>query len=80
MNVEKVNEIKDRIAKCEIESAKAKGVIENIQAEWKKEFGTDDVEVIKGKLAKMEDDLKASDKRIEKLYNELLEAYDWENL
>lgn len=80
MNIEKVQEIKRKIADCEIESAKAKGVIENIEAEWEKEFGTKDINIIKDKIAEMEDELNQSDLRMEKLYNDLLNAYDWENL
>lgn len=80
MDIKKVQEIKEKIANCEIESAKAKGVIENIEADWEKEFGTKDVNIIKEKLAEMESDLKASDSRMEKLYNDLLNAYDWESL
>ena len=80
MNIEKVQEIKEKIANCKIESAKAKGVIENIEADWEKEFGTKDINIIKQKLAEMEDDLKVSDERMEKLYNDLLNAYDWESL
>ena len=80
MDIKKVQEIKEKIANCEIESAKAKGVIESIEADWEKEFGTKDVNVIKEKLAEMESDLKASDSRMEKLYNDLLNAYDWESL
>ena len=80
MDIQKVQEIKDKIADYQIESAKAKGVIESIQAEWKKEYGTDDIDEIKRILAEKEDELQASDKRIEKLYNDLLNAYDWESL
>ena len=32
------------------------------------------------KLAEMENDLKASDSRMEKLYSDLMNAYDWENI
>ena len=80
MNVNKVQEIKEKIANCEIESAKSKGVIESIEVDWEKEFGTKDINVIKEKLAEMESDLKASDSRMEKLYNDLLNAYDWESI
>ena len=80
MDINKVQEIKERIANCEIESAKSKGVIENIEADWEKEFGTKDINVVKQKLAEMEDDLKVSDERMEKLYSDLMNAYDWESL
>lgn len=80
MDIKKVQEIKETIANCEIESAKAKGVIESIEADWEKEFGTKDINVVKEKLAEMEDELKTSDSRMEKLYNDLLNSYDWDKL
>ena len=80
MDINKVQEIKERIANCEIESAKSKGVIENIEADWEKDFGTKDINVIKDKLAEMENDLDASNSRMEKLYSDLINAYDWENI
>lgn len=80
MNIDKVREIKDKIARCEIESAKAKGVIESIEAGWEREFGTKDVAEIRRRIAEMEGELKASDERMEKLYNDLLNACDWESL
>ena len=80
MNIENVQEIKQKIAKAEIEAAKSKGVIENIESDWEKQFGTKDINVIKQKLAEMEDDLKASDARMEKIYSDLLNAYDWETI
>ena len=80
MDINKVQEIKERIANCEIESAKSKGVIEIIEADWEKDFGTKDINVIKEKLAEMENDLDASNSRMEKLYSDLINAYDWENI
>lgn len=80
MDVKRVQEIKGKIADCEIESAKAKGVIESIESEWEREYGTKDVNIIKEKIAEMEAALKASDERMERLYSELLNVYDWESL
>ena len=80
MDLKKVAEIKDLISKNKIESAKAKGVIENIEAEWQEKYGTKDIKEIEKKIAEMENELKASDERLEKLYNNLLSAYDWDKL
>ena len=80
MDIKKVQEIKDLISKNKIESAKAKGVIENIEAEWLEKYGTKDIKEIEKKIAEMENELKASDERLEKLYNNLLSAYDWDKL
>lgn len=80
MNIEKVNEIKDLISKCEIESAKAQGIIENIKNQWKEEFGTDDEKEVEQKLQDMKSDLEQSNERLENLYNKLVSSYDWEQL
>lgn len=80
MNIEKVNEIKDLISKCEIESAKSQGIIENIKHQWKEELGTDDEKEVEQKLQDMKLDLKQSDERLESLYNKLVNSYDWEQL
>ena len=50
------------------------------KAEWEKEYGTKDINEIKQKLDEMNNDLKASEERMEKLYNDLVNAYDWESL
>lgn len=80
MNVEKVNEIKNLISKCEIESAKAQGIIENIKKQWKEEFGTDDEKEVGQKLQDMKSELEQSNERLESLYNKLVDSYDWEQL
>lgn len=80
MDVKKVQEIKEKIANAELESAKAKGVIENIESRWEAEYGTRDVEKIKEKLSSLEAELDISDKRAEKLYRELVDSYDWDSL
>lgn len=80
MNVEKVNEIKNLISKCEIESAKSQGIIESIKKQWKADYGTDDEKEIKSKLQEMNSELKQSNERLETIYNRLVESYDWEQL
>lgn len=80
MNAEKVNEIKNLISKCEIESAKAQGILENIKKQWKTEFGTDDEKEVEQKLQDMKSELEQSNERLESLYNKLVDSYDWEQL
>ena len=45
--IERVEEIEEIIKKAQLKSAKAEGVIESIEKEWKKKYGTSDVEEIK---------------------------------
>ncbi len=80
MNIEKINEIKSLISRCEIESAKAQGIIENIKKQWKEEFGTDDEKEVEEKLQEMKTELKQSNERLERLYDKLVNSYDWEQL
>jgi chromosome segregation ATPase len=80
MNIEKVQEIKQKIADCEMESAKAKGVIETIEKDWLAEYGTSEIVEIKKKLDDLENQQKATEERMDELYNELLESYDWESV
>ena len=80
MDIKKVQEIKETIAKCEIESAKAQGIIENIKKQWKEDYGTDDEKEIEQKLQEMNSELKQSNERLETIYNKLVDSYDWEQL
>lgn len=80
MDINKVNEIKDLISKCEIESAKSQGIIENIKKQWKADYGTDDETEIEQKLQEMNSELKQSNERLETIYNKLVDSYDWEQL
>lgn len=80
MDIQKVQEIKEKISNCEIESAKSKGVIESIEKEWKEKYGTSDINEIKKILEDLESQQKTTDERMEKLYQELVESYDWESV
>ena len=80
MDIEKVNEIKNLISKCEIESAKAQGIIESIKKQWKAEFGTDDEKEIEQKLQELKAEFVQSNERLESLYCKLVDSYDWEQL
>jgi uncharacterized coiled-coil protein SlyX len=80
MDVKRFNEIKGLIAQAEIQSAKAKGVIESIESEWEKEFGTSDVQEIESILEEKRAEYKKAQERLNDLYDKLLESYDWERL
>lgn len=80
MTIEKVQEIKSLIEKAEKESAKSEGIIESIQKKWKEEFGSDTLEDAKKNLEKLENEQTQYEERLEKIYNDLLNSYDWEEL
>lgn len=80
MNVSEIERIKDLISKVELESAKSKGIIENIENEWLEEFGTKDLSEIQKKLDAMNEELNRLNERMENLYSKLLNSYDWDEL
>lgn len=80
INVKDVERINDLINKAELENAKNQGILENIRKEWMEKYGTDDVKIIKQKLKELKSDLENSNERQNKLYNELMELQDWEQL
>lgn len=80
VNVKDVERINDLINKAELENAKNQGILENIRKEWMEKYGTDDVKIIKQKLKELKSDLENSNERQNKLYNELMELQDWEQL
>ena len=80
MDLKEVERIKNLINKNEIEKAKAQGITENIKKEWKKEFGTDDVEEVKTKRDELQEELDNSNKRLETLSTKLQNSYDWDKL
>lgn len=80
MNVNEVERINDIIGKAEIESAKSEGQIEAIKKEWKKKYGTDDINEIKKIKSNLEDELKKTEERRKVVYDKIIESNDWDEL
>lgn len=80
MDINKIKAIKEKISRAEIESAKAAGIVENIEKEWMRKYGTKNLQDIKRILQGMQDDLEAKNERMDKLYQDLLNSYDWDSL
>ena len=80
MNVKEVERIKNLIQDAELSNAKSQGIIENIQKEWKDEFGTDKLEDVEKELKKLQEELKQSDDRLKQLEKKLNDSYDWDKL
>lgn len=80
MNVNELEKIKNLINKAKIESAKSEGEREAIKKEWKKQFGTDDVDEIKKKLAELQSEREKTEKRKQVVFEKIMNSYDWEAL
>ena len=80
MNVKEVERINNLIEQAQIESAKSKGKIEQIEKDWKEKYGTSDLDEVIFIKNKMESDLKSKEEEIESLYDDLVNGYDWEQL
>lgn len=80
VDVKEVQKIKEMINQAELENAKNLGVIENIRKNWKETYGTDDPVELKKKLEEMKYDEENTKERLNKLYSDLMESQDWEQL
>lgn len=80
MSVDEIKRINELIEKAQIESAKSKGVIEQIEKDWKNKYGTSDLDEIISIKDKLESELEEKNEESEKLYDELMNGYDWDKL
>lgn len=80
VDVKEVQKIKEMINQAELENAKNLGVIENIKKNWKETYGTDDPVELKKKLEEMKSDEENTKERLNKLYSDLIDSQDWEQL
>jgi hypothetical protein len=80
MSIDEVEKINNLIERAQIESAKSKGKIEQIEKDWKEKYGTSDLDEVISIKDKMESDLKSKEKEAESLYDDLVNGYDWEQL
>ena len=80
MNVSEVERINGIISKAELESAKSEGKIEAIKKEWKKTYGTDDVNEIKKIKSNLEEELKKTEDRKKVVYDKILSSNNWDEL
>ncbi len=80
MSVDEIKRINELIEKAQIESAKSKGVIEQIEKDWKNKYGTSDLDEIISIRDKLESELEEKNEESEKLYDELMNGYDWDKL
>ena len=75
-----VKRIKKLIQEAEVKSAKAQGVIDNLEEKWKERFGEGSVKVAKEKLAELKEKIEKQEKKKVELEGELENLYDWDSL
>jgi len=75
-----VKRIKGLIQEAEIKSAKAQGVIDNLEEKWKQQFGDGSITVAKQKLKELKEKIEKQEAKKEELLQELDNLYDWDSL
>ena len=75
-----IKQIKKLIQESEVKSAKAQGIIENLETKWKERFGEGSIKTAKEKLQELEEKIKKQEKKKAELENELENLYDWDSL
>jgi len=80
MEFDEVRRIKKLIQEAEVSSAKAQGVLDNLEKKWKAQFGEGSISTAKKALAELEEKIKKQEKRRSELMKELEDLYDWNSL
>lgn len=80
MDIKDVERIEGLISKAEIENAKSEAMIQNIKDNWKKNYGTDDVNEIKSKLNSFISEQRKTQEKMNVLFDELSNCCDWDEL
>ena len=78
--IERVEEIEEIIKKAQLKSAKAEGVIESIEKEWEKKYGTSDVEEIKKIQIDLQKEITECEEKESELLEKLEHICDWDEL
>ena len=80
MELSDLTRIKKIIADAETRKARAEGVIEKIEAQWKADFGVTTLAEAEAKLAELVKAKEAQEDRLEELLDQLEKAADWDEL
>jgi len=80
MEIDEVRRIKKLIQRAEVNSAKAQGVLDNLEKKWKAQFGDGSISTAKRALADLEEKNKKQEKRRDELMEQLERLYDWDAL
>ena len=80
MTAEKFNQIKDKIEDLKESRAKAKGVMEDIEKKWKKDYGINSMEEAIEKEKEFATELEKLETKKEAIMSKIEKAADWENI
>jgi len=75
-----VKRIKKLINEAEVKSAKAQGVIDNLESKWKERFGDGSIKAAKEKLTELKEKIEKQESKKAELEEQLENLYDWESL
>ena len=78
--IERVEEIEKIIKKAQLKSAKAEGVIESIEKEWEKKYGTSEVDEIKKIQKNLQKEITECEEKESELLEKLENICDWDEL
>lgn len=78
--IERVERIEEIVKKAQLKSAKAEGVIESIEKEWEKKYGTSDIEEIKKIQKNLEKEITECEEKESELLEKLENICDWDEL
>jgi len=80
LNIDQIEEIKRKIDLLKEKKAKAEGAMENIRRRWKEEYGCENEEDVKKKLAALEEEIAEGERRLSVLLTKIEQAYDWSSV
>lgn len=78
--IERVEQIEEIVKKAQLKSAKAEGVIESIEKEWEKKYGTSDIEEIKKIQKNLQKEITECEEKESELLDKLENICDWDEL
>lgn len=77
MDTKEFERIQNIIKKAEIENTKLSVKIESIKENWIKKYNIKSIDEAKEKLKELKDKQDSINKKVDKLYNELINSCDW---
>lgn len=80
MTVERFQEIQKRLDELKEKETKAGALMENIEKEWKENYGVSDPEEIQAIIDREKEKKVKLDKKLAALEEELEELTDWDNI
>ncbi len=79
MTGEEIIRVKKKIEAKKVQRIKAQTTIENIQKEWKEKYSINTVDEAETKIEQLNEDIKTTEKQIDRVSTKLEELTDWED-